>query len=257
MIGPVLNKLRDIILRPMVRRTLCQPHHTIDLNEIVNGNKILLVNLAQGVWGEDSAALIGSFLFSDVWDAIRLRANVPEEERPDVHMYIDEFPTFVSASASTFEDILAQARSLRLSLTLAHQHIDQLDTDMRSAVDANARNKIVFQLGQTDAARMAPRLIPFSSESLRSLARWEIIAQLVVDGHVTKPFAAHTRPVPAITDPTIRDDAVAASRAKYGTRGSDADEQLIQDLNAGRAALPLPSGTTVLAPGRRVKTHTL
>lgn len=257
MIGPTLNKLRDILLRPKVRRTLCQPHHTIDLNEIVNGNKILLVNLAPGLWGEDSAALIGSFLFSDVWDAIRLRANVPEEERSDVHMYIDEFPTFVSASASTFEDILAQARSLRLSLTLAHQHIDQLDKDMRSAVDANARNKIVFQLGQTDAVYMAPRLRrPISSESLMSLARHEIVAQLVLDGHVTQPFVAHTRPVPPITDPTIRDDAIAASRAKYGTRGSDADEQLIQDLDTGKAVLPLPSGTTVLAPGRRVKAHT-
>src|SRR5581483_6317860 len=128
-IGPVLNKLRDFLVRPRLRRLLCQPRSTVDLRRVIDSGQILLADLSVGRWGETTAGLIGSFLVAKLWQAALARAAIPEETRADFFLFIDEFQHFLGI-AGPFADALAQARSLRLSLTIANQHLGQLPRDL-------------------------------------------------------------------------------------------------------------------------------
>jgi len=159
MVGPVSNKLRDFLVRPRLRRILCQARSTVDLRETVDSGKILLADLSVGSWGDMTASLIGSFLVARIWQAILARSNRAEASRPDFFLFVDEFQHFLG-SASSFSSVLAEARSLRLSLTIANQHLGQLTRDLREGIASNARSRLVFQCGQDDAAYLAHEMAP-------------------------------------------------------------------------------------------------
>lgn len=244
-IGPVLNKLRDFLVRPRLRRLLCQPHSTVDLRRVVDSGQILLADLSVGRWGDTTAALIGSFLIAKLWQAILARAAVPEEKRRDFFLFIDEFQQFLGISGP-FADTLAQARSLRLSLTIANQHLGQLPRDLREAITSNARSRAVFQTGQDDAAYLAREFAPLDAAALMALPRFEMAARLSVSGETSRPFTARTLPPPAITDPAIAADATAASQARYGRHVAVIDRDL-QALLAPMGEVKIPE----LGVGRR------
>lgn len=224
-IGPVMNKLRDFLVRPRLRRLLCQPRSTVDLRRIVNGDGVLLVDLSVGQWGEPTSALIGSFLVAKIWEVVTARTTVPEEQRRDFGLYVDEFQNFVSIPGQ-FGEALAQARGLRLSLTLGAQHTAQLPRDLREAVGSNARSKIVFQCGQDDAAYFAHEFQPLDAQALISLPRFEAAARLSIRGETSRPFTLRTLPLPEVTDPSVAADALAASQARYSRHAAVIDREL-------------------------------
>lgn len=224
-IGPVLNKLRDFLVRPRLRRLLCQPRSTVDLRRVVDSGQILLADLSVGRWGDSSAALIGSFLVAKLWQAVLARAAVPEEKRRDFFLFIDEFQHFLGISGP-FADTLAQARSLRLSLTIANQHLGQLPRDLREAITSNARSRAVFQCGQDDAAYLAREFAPLDAQALMTLPRFEMAARLSVGGETSRPFTARTMPPPEISDPSLAAEVVAASQARYGRHVAVVDREL-------------------------------
>jgi hypothetical protein len=224
-IGPLLNKLRDFLIRPRLRRLLCQSSSTVDVRSVVDDGKILLADLSVGRWGETTAALIGSFLVARIWQAVLARAAVPEEHRRDFFLFIDEFQHFLGLPGP-FSDALAEARSLRLALTIANQHLGQLSRELRDAVASNARSRVVFQCGQDDAAYLAREFAPIDAAALMSLERFEAAARLVIDGRTSLPFTLRTLP-PAPARGTAGAEAVrAASAGTFGRPVSQVDAEL-------------------------------
>ncbi len=235
-IGPVLNKLRDFLVRPRLRRLLCQPRSTVDPRTIVDSGQILLADLNVGRWGETAAALVGSFLVAKLWQAVLARSAIAEERRRDYSLYIDEFQNFVGI-AGPFADALAQARSLRLSLTIANQHLGQLPRELREAIRSNARSRAVFQCGQDDASALAHEFSPLDATALMSLARFEAAARLSVRGQTSAAFTLRTLPAPPVRDPQIADEIRAGSRQRYATKVALVDAELERAL--GLTAAPL------------------
>jgi len=168
-IGPVLNKLRAFLLRRRIRNVIGQAEGALDFERVLAERAVLLVPLAKGLLGEDAAALLGSLVVARLWQAAQGRAGLPPARRHPVFAYIDEVQDYLNLPTDV-GDLLAQARSLGLGLTLAHQHLGQLPSELRSGVLANARTKVVFQTTADDARVLArefdPHLTPADLQGL-------------------------------------------------------------------------------------------
>jgi Helicase HerA, central domain len=228
-VGPVLNKLRDFLVRPRLRRLLCQPRSTVRMEEVVDGGKIFLADLSVGRWGESASELVGSFLVARLWQSVLARSARPESERRDFFLYVDEFQKFQGFSMP-FADALAQARSLRLSLTLANQDLGQLSRELRDAVVANARSKVVFQCGQDDAAYLARTFAPLDAAALASLPRFEMAARLAIDGTTSQAFTLRTSAPSAVVDPEQASRTKTAALARYWRPSEFVDRELLSTI---------------------------
>jgi hypothetical protein len=238
-IGPVLNKLRDFLLRPRLRRVLCQPRSTIDLRTVVDSGQILLADLSVGRWGDTTSALLGSFLVAKLWQAVLARSAHPEGERRDFFLFVDEFQHFLGISGP-FGDALAEARSLRLSLTIANQHLGQLPRELRDAVSSNARSRGVFQCGTDDAAALAREFAPLDAATLLALPRYEMAVRLSIEGRTSEPFTVRTEPPATAADPAIASAVTAAALARYGRPGEELDAELRATLVGASASRTTP-----------------
>jgi hypothetical protein len=238
--GPVLNKLRDFLIRPRLRRLLCQPASTLDLRKVVDTGQILLADLSVGRWGDTTSALVGSFLVARIWQAILARSALPEEGRRDFFLFVDEFQHFLGMSGP-FADVLAEARSLRLSLTIANQHLGQLTRDLRDAISSNARSRMVFQCGQEDAAYLAKEFVPLHPDALMSLGRFDTVARLSVEGRSSQPFSLHTTLPPRCVDCAPVTQVWAAS-ARFTRPAEEIDEELRELVRATRAPQAVAGG---------------
>lgn len=221
--APLLNKLRDFLLRPTLRRLLCQQRSTVDLRALMDRGGILLADLGMGRWGESASALAGSFLVARLWQAALSRQSLSEERRRDFLLYVDEFQSFLGIGGP-FADALAQARGLRLSLTIANQHLGQLPREIREAVAANARSRIVFRCAAPDAAALAPEFQPLEPTMLVALRPFEAAARLV---STTGAFVMRT--VPAVSRPPDSAGAAEvlnASGERFGRPVAEVDELL-------------------------------
>ena len=213
-IEPVLNKLRQLLLRPGLRNVLGQAEPKFDLTDLFYKRKIVLVPLNKGLIGSESARLLGSLIVGLTWTLALSRAGLPPERRFPVEMYIDELQDYLSLPTD-LSDALAQARGLELGLTLAHQYFDQLPSNIRSGINANTRSKIMFGLNSTDAkaaAGMAPEL---AAEDFMALPRYQVYASFQSGGKNTGWVQGRTLPPP----PVLRDaaDLKAHSQKTYGT----------------------------------------
>ncbi len=223
-VGPVMNKLRSFLVRPRLRNVIGQSQSTFSLAEVLDERKVLLVNLAKGVLGEDAARLLGSAIVAQLWQAVQARAAVPETERPMAVAVLDEFQDFLGIPTS-FADFLAQARGYRVGLTAAHQHLHQLSPDLRQAVLANARSRVAFQLGHADAALLAKEFGPdVDADGLAALGAFEAVAQVAAKSQVSRPVSIATLPPP----PSLGTARVvrALSRQRYGRPVEDVEREL-------------------------------
>ncbi|MGW5917538.1 helicase HerA domain-containing protein [Nocardia fluminea] len=229
--GPLLNKLRAFLLRPFVRAAIAGGPSTVEFADILDNGGICLARLPKGSLGEETSRLVGSLLVARTWQAVTARARVPAADRPDAALVLDEAQNFLNLS-TPIEDMLAEARGLRLSLLLAHQNLGQLSRELRDGISANARNKIVFAVSPDDARDLARHTDPWLSEhDLSHLDAFHAAARLLVDGRNARPFTLTTRPL----DPPIPGRAreiAAAARARLtapapppsGTPHRDHDE---------------------------------
>jgi DNA helicase HerA-like ATPase len=189
-IAPIQNKVGAFLSNPLLNRILTTHENAIDLRQVMDEGKILLVNLAKGKIGEDTASLLGSFLVARLGRSALRRADIPESDRRDFHLYLDEFQTF---STESLANMLSELRKYRLNLVLAHQFLGQLEPLIRDAILGNAGTLISFRLGATDAEVMEREFFPeFSAVDLVNLPNYRIYLKLMVDGVVTKPFSAVT-----------------------------------------------------------------
>ncbi|MFD0923245.1 type IV secretory system conjugative DNA transfer family protein [Saccharopolyspora rosea] len=197
--APLLNKLRAFLLRPFVVKAIAAGPSTVDLASVLDGG-LCLVRIPKGSLGEDTTRLLGSLIVARVWQATTARAALPQRERRDAGLYVDEAHNFLNLPYA-MEDMLAEARGYRLSMTLAHQHLGQLPRDLKEGVSTNARSKIFFTASPEDARELARHTAPRIAEhDLSHLGVFHAAARLVVNGEETPPFTLTTQPLP----PAIR-----------------------------------------------------
>lgn len=209
----IQNKIGQFISSPLIRNIVGQKKSTIDIRSIMDNKKILIVNLSKGRIGEDSSRLLGALLVTKLQLAAMSRVDIPESERNDFALYIDEFQNF---STDSFANILSEARKYRLSLILAHQYIGQMEDKVREAVFGNVGTMIVFRVGAEDGEFLEKEFSPeFYSTDLVNLSKQNIYVKLMIDGLTSRPFSAETLP-PAIPDNGYKDEIIEFSRNKYG-----------------------------------------
>lgn len=211
-IAPPLNKLRQLLLRPALIRMLDQPGGTFRLRDMFRENKIVLVPLNEGLIGPGTASLLGSLIIADLWQATQERASEPGAAKRPGMVYVDEAPRFLNLQVS-LADALAVSRSLSVCWFLAAQFRTQFPPALRTAVDMNARSKIVFATEYDDARDTAKLTRDLVAEDFMALPRFHAYANLVADGHPSGWALIKTLPPPpATTDPeTVR----AVARANY------------------------------------------
>ena len=248
-ISPVLNKLRQLTLRPGLRNILGQAKPKFSLTDLFYKRRIVLVSLNKGITGGETSRLIGSLIVGLTWTLALSRAGIPAEKRHIVSIFIDELQDYLSLPTD-LSDALAQARGLGGGLTLAHQYRDQLPMGIRSGVDANARNKIVFGLNSKDAKDMAAMAPELTAEDFMALPRYQIYTSFQSGGKNTGWVQGRTLPPP----PALRDAAElkARSQAAYGIPPEQTEEEYLSifttnnrnaeenpgDINIGRRKRP-------------------
>lgn len=223
-ISPVLNKLRQLTLRPGLRNILGQAKPKFSLTDLFYKRKVVLIPLNRGIIGAESGRLLGSLIVGLTWTLALSRAGIPAEKRHIVEIYIDELQDYLSLPTD-LSDALAQARGLGIGLTLAHQYRDQLPINIRSGIDANARNKIVFGLNSKDAKDMAAMAPELTAEDFMALPRYQIYASSQQSGRNTGWIQGKTLPPP----PTLRSAAElkARSQATYGISAQQVEEDYL------------------------------
>lgn len=224
-IAPVLNKLRQLILRPQLRAMLGQSQPRFHIRELLTQRRIVVVNLNRGLLGAEAARLLGSLLVSQLWSQLLARQALPPQRRHVVSIYIDEAHDFINGLPGDLSQALAQARSLGGALHLAHQYRAQLSASMVQALETNTRNKIYFGLSGTDAAaaaRLAPEL---EAQDFTGLPAYQAYATLMQRGQSTDWLSITTQP-----PPPARQEAAslyAASHQRYGVPAAQTEQQLI------------------------------
>ncbi len=223
-ISPVLNKLRQLTLRPGLRNVLGQAKPKFSLTDLFYKRRIVLIPLNKGLTGGESARLLGSLIVGLTWTLALSRAGVPAEKRHIVEIYIDELQDYLSLPTD-LSDALAQARGLGVGLTLAHQYRDQLPLNIRSGIDVNARNKIVFGLNSRDAKDMAAMAPELTAEDFMALPRYQIYTSFQSGGRNTGWVQGRTLPPP----PALHDAAElkAKSQATYGVPAEQIEEEYL------------------------------
>lgn len=189
-IAPIQNKVGAFLADPTLYRVLVAPKRMLHLRRIMDRGQILLVNLAKGKLGEDSSTLLGGLLVTTLGLAAFSRSDIPEEERRPFYLYVDEFQTFTTLAVA---NMISELRKYRVGLVLAHQHLHQLEADVRYAVLGNAGTVISFRVGPYDAALLASEFEPrFEGVDLLNLPNHHIYLKLMIDGEPSPAFSAVT-----------------------------------------------------------------
>lgn len=229
-IAPLMNKVRAFLLRGPVRAIVGQAKPKLNIPDLIENGGLLLVRIPKGTLGEETSRILGAFVVARVWQACMSRADLPEEERRPVGLYVDEMHNYLALPRS-FEDMLAEARAYGLSMVLAHQHLGQLPHDMREALAANARTKIVFACSPDDARNLDRHFAPLLTDyDLSSLGAFEAACRPCIGGAHGPPFTFVTEPL-AAPEPGRRDE-VKSAVARFGEdrKGIEARIRVRQNL---------------------------
>jgi hypothetical protein len=246
--APVMNKLRPLIMRPEMRAVLGQAKGSFALSRVFSERKILLVDLSKGQLGPETAALLGSLVVSQLWQAILGRSAVAPERRHPVFVYVDEFQDYLHLPVD-FADALAQARGLGVGFALAHQYLHQLDPRARAAVLANAQSRVAFRLGGDDARILASES-GLEAEDFRELGAYQCYAQLVAENVPQRWASAQTTlPPNPISDPAA---VRAESVRRYGAPRVEIEASLQGLMGDSRRA---DADADDLTPRRRPGGH--
>lgn len=219
-VGPVLTRLRQFLLRPGVRAVIDQVAPRFRLEDLFSTPRILVVTLNKGLLGPEAAGLLGSIVVSQLWQHTLARAETAKSDRVPVSVYIDEAQSFLHLA--DLAEALEQSRSLGVAWHLAHQHRAQMPAALLAAIDANTRSKILFTLEAADATAVT-RHSTLTPEDVTQLPPYEVYVNLEHRGARTGWMSARTLPPPAaISDPLV---VLAESQALYGRRHDDAPMQ--------------------------------
>lgn len=228
-IAPIQNKVGQFLSTSIIRNVVGQPKSTIDIFKIMNEGKIFLVNVSKGRIGEDNSALLGGMIITKIQLAAMERVRIPEDERKDFYLYVDEFQNFATDS---FANILSEARKYRLNLTIAHQYTAQLEnkdgSKVRDAVFGNVGTMIIFRVGADDADFLEKEFEPeFMAQDLVNLPNYHVYLKLMIDGVTSRPFSANTLP-PIKVDISlgVKDKIIETSRKLYTRSREEVENEI-------------------------------
>lgn len=220
-IAPIQNKVGQFLSNALIRNVVGQVKSSIDIRDVMDNQKILILNLSKGRIGEDTSALLGAMMITQLQLGAMSRIDMLEHERKDFYLYVDEFQNFATES---FANILSEARKYRLNLTIAHQYIEQLDEKVQGAVFGNVGTLVCFRVGAADAEVLVKEFAPyFTEEDLVNLAKWQVYLKLMIDGVASNPFSANILP-PVPENYGNRDKIIRVSRERYAK-----DKKTIED----------------------------
>ncbi len=230
-ISPIQNKVGQFLSNPLVRNIVSQTKSAIDLRKIMDEKKILIINLSKGRVGEDYSALLGAMMITKIQLAAMGRVDIPESERNDFYLYVDEFQNFATES---FANILSEARKYHLNLIIAHQYIGQLvagqNTVVRDAVFGNVGTIVTFRVGAADAEYLEKEFEPvFMMNDLVNLPKYNVYMKLMIDGVTSDAFSAVT--LPPLNDAAKENNQekiIKNSRQRYATERSVIEDKIMK-----------------------------
>ncbi|MFH0770913.1 MAG: type IV secretion system DNA-binding domain-containing protein [Candidatus Peregrinibacteria bacterium] len=239
-ISAIQNKVGQLLSTPLIRNIVGQIRSSLDIRSAMDTGKIILVNLSKGRIGEDMSAFLGAMLVTKFQIEAMSRADIPEKERRDFYLYVDEFQNFATESFAT---ILSEARKYRLNLTMANQYIAQLtigekSTALKDAVFGNVGSLISFQIGSDDAEEMSLQfeevVLP---KDILSLPKYHAYVRLMIDGIPSKPFSVSMLPPPQYDEDSKRTAIIRdLSRERYSVSREEVEEKIrIWAASAGAA----------------------
>lgn len=223
----IQNKVGQFTSNPLIRNIIGQSKSTFDLRQMMDEKKIVIVDLSKGRIGESNANLLGSMLITKLYLAAMSRADLSATELknlPSFYLYVDEFQSFANES---FADILSEARKYKLSLTIAHQYIEQMPEEVRAAVFGNVGTTIAFRVGPFDAEVLEKIFFPpFTKEDIVNLGFAQIYLTLMIDGVGSPPFSAVTIPPIVQLGPSFKEQIINYSRQNFATPREKVEEMV-------------------------------
>ena len=214
-IAPIQNKVGQFISNPLIRNIIGQRETKLDMREVMDNKKILIVNLSKGLTGEENTMLLGALIITKIQLAAMSRADIPPEQRVPFYLYVDEFQTF---STESFANILSEARKYNLNLCLAHQYISQLDKTVKDAIFGNVGTLIAFRIGIEDATFLEKEFAPYiNSQDLINLPSFYYYIKLMIDGTPSQPFLACKPPPLETPAVSFRKEIIETTHKLYST----------------------------------------
>lgn len=237
-IPAIQNKIGQFTSNPLIRNIIGQPKSSFNLRQMMDEKKILIVNLSKGRVGESNARLLGSMLITKLYLAAMSRSDEKAHDLatlPPFYLFVDEFQSFADRS---FADILSEARKYKLSLTMAHQYIEQMDEEVREAVFGNVGTMIVFRVGAYDAEVLEKEFAPtFTAEDLVNLGLRQIYLKLMIDSVTSPPFSATTTPpLKPLKDSNVS-EIIKYSRESFARHKAEVERDIMHWHEEGRSAV--------------------
>jgi len=239
-IAALQNKIGQLVSTPLIRNIIGQVSSKLDVRHAMDTGKIILMNLSKGKLGEDNSAFLGSMMVTKFQLDAMSRADIPEKERKDFYLYVDEFQNFATESFAT---ILSEARKYRLNLTMANQYVNQLlidnsNTTLRDAVFGNVGSMVVFQVGSDDAEPLSEQfeemVLP---KDILSLPKYHAYMRLMVKGIPSKAFSVSTLPPPKFEQDEGRIDTIRRlSRERYAEPRKSVEDKISRWVASARTA---------------------
>lgn len=235
MLGYLISKVGRFVENEMMRNIIGQTESAFNVREIMDNQKILLVNLSKGKTGEVNSDLLGLIIVTKIQMAAMGRADIPEDQRKDFYLYIDEFQNYTTDSIAT---ILSEARKYKLGLTVAHQYIAQLtggegkqDTAIRDAIFGNVGTMVTYRVGVDDAETFAKEFYPvFDSNDVMNIEKYNAFLKLMIDGTASKPFNIEVPPPVSLTHPNkkLAEAIKDLSRLRYGRPKEEVAKEIME-----------------------------
>ena len=223
----ITSKFNVFTTNDFMRPIIGQPKSAFNFRQVMDEGKILLVSLSKGRIGDFNMGLLGMVIVGKILMAALSRTDIPEQERREFNLYLDEFQNFSTDAIST---IFSEARKYALSLTVAHQFVGQLSDKIRTSVFGNVGSKIVFRVGVEDAEVFEKEFAPtFTKSDLVNLKAGQAYAKLLLDGQVARPFNMQTYNV-AWGDRALVEKLRELSRLKYGRDRDEVEQEILGRL---------------------------
>jgi hypothetical protein len=229
-----VSKFGRFVTDKMMRNIIGQGKSAFDFRKVMDEKKILLINLAKGRIGEENSNFLGLILVPKILIAAMSRQDVPEEQRPDFYLYVDEFQNFAT---SDFAVILSEARKYHLNLTVANQFVGQVEEEVKQAVFGNVGTLVSFRVGVTDANFLQHEFAPtFNEPDLTNIERFNVLIKTIVNNEPMPPFSMDLtkdmKEVSGRQSPKVAEMIRELSRLKYGK-----DKDIIEEEITTRARL--------------------
>ncbi len=231
-----VSKFGAFLSNEMMRNIIGQTKSAFDLRDVMDNKKILLVNLSKGRTGELNSKLLGMVFVMKFQAAAMSRSNIPEDERVDFSLYVDEFQNF---STDSFATIMSEARKYHLNLIVANQFTTQLTPEIRDAVFGNMGTIVSFRIGQNDVESLGKYYQPiFIGDDLLRVPNHNTIVRTLIGGVPTQPFSMATLPALGTPNPRLAEALKQLSNAKYGRPKAGVEKDIFARMTTKEISKP-------------------